>query len=279
MKKLHKEELVEKERQLASYGEEDSVVSSHEFAEILKREKTADVKVMSRFPDLDHYTDGFEGGELIIISGPPKSGKTLLAQTFTVNFVKQKVHSLWFTYEVMPRQFLARFPGPLPLFYLPRVHKPNMIRWLSERIWEAKLKYEVKAVFIDHLHYLLDIAIHRNLSLTIGTIIRELKQTAIDLNVVIFLLCHMTKIPERGKPSAHTIRDSSFVTQESDTTLVLYRIKDNLSKKVFDEAVLLVEMSRRTGCLHKKVRLIKANGLLQEVNINPKVDDERTQTD
>ena len=265
--------LVEKEEYLAHYAGGDRVVSSHEYKRILDEQKQSIFKALSRIPTLDKLLEGFEGGELIVVSGIPKSGKSLLAQTLTVNFLKQNIHSIWFSYELTPGQFFSRFPGMLPLFYLPQKHKPNMVSWVKERIQEAKLKYEIRTCFIDHLHYIVDIERMRRPSLEIGSVIRQLKQTAIDMNMVIFLLCHMAKLDRGQNPSAETIRDSNFITAESDVTLVIHRLR-----KTVNQAKLLVEMSRRTGVIRQRLKLQKINGLLQEVT-EIAHDDEGADTD
>lgn len=267
-------EIIERESRLADYQGSDRIITSHEYAQRLKEQAKPIFRVMTKIPGLDRWIEGCEGGELIIISGIPKSGKSLLAQTLTVNFLEQGVHSVWFTYELTPRQFLERFPGQeLPMFFLPREHKPNVIAWVRDRIWEAKLKYDARIVFIDHLHYIVDIERRGNLSLEIGTVVRQLKQVAIDLNMGIFLLCHMKGLEEKQRPSARAIRDSAFITAESDVTIIIHRLK-----RTENQAGLLVEYSRRTGALSQRLKLQKIDGLLKEVTENAGDEEETPRT-
>lgn len=243
---------------LAVYEGEDMIVSSHELDLDFRQRSVPYYGVKSKFPTLDKLIDGFRGGELITISGPTKNGKTLLAQSLTVNFIKQQESPLWFSFEVPPRQFLSQFPE-LPLFYLPRKLKPHILPWLMSRIAEGWVKYHTRIIFIDHLHYLFDMARLRSPSLEIGTIIRKLKSLAVKHEFIIFLLCHTTK----GKQDILTyeaIRDSSFVSQESDSVLL---IKRDL-KRGENSAVLQVEFHRRTGVLEQKIYLEKVDGYLQE---------------
>ena len=83
---------------LRNYNGEDRVVSSHEMKLALDKRPEAVIRVKSLIPSLDRYIEDFRDGELIAISGPTKMGKTLLAQTLTVNFGKQNQPALWFTY-------------------------------------------------------------------------------------------------------------------------------------------------------------------------------------
>ena len=73
--------LAEQEAALAAYAGEDRVISASEMREQIKNQPRNRVHFFSRLPGLDKLTDGFQGGELIALSGPTKNGKTLLAQT------------------------------------------------------------------------------------------------------------------------------------------------------------------------------------------------------
>ncbi len=245
---------------LKAYNGEDQIVTSHELRLFLNREKSAEyVNVKSKIPSLDKAVDGFRDGELITISGPTKNGKTLLAQTLTVNFAKQTVFPLWFSFEVPARQFLAQFPE-LPLIYMPRKLKPRAMDWFEDRVFESFAKYGTRVIFIDHLHYLVDLARQAQMSIEIGTIIRRLKTLAVQGNFVIFLLCHTKKGSSEGPLSFESLRDSSFIAQESDTVIMVKRTPE------FGEnaARARVEFHRRTGVMERVIYLQKVEGALVE---------------
>ena len=248
--------------------ENDTIVTSYELEAELNSKKEDVINVLSNIPSLDKAVDGFRLGELIVISGPTKNGKTLLAQSFTIEFVKQNIFPLWFTYEVHPRQFFRAFPE-LPLFYLPRRLKTNSTEWLLSKMQEGLKEYHTRVVFIDHLHYLFDIARVRNPSIEIGTIIRQLKTIAIEKGYIIFLLCHTRKGASDEKLSYESIRDSSFVSQESDCVLMISR---NIKNPETREAKLKIEFHRRTGILNKVVSLIKIDCFLREESYKKKSD-------
>ena len=98
----------------------------------LKQRPESVIKVKSFVPSLDDAIDHFQEGELITISGPTKSGKTLFAQTLTQAFIKQQYFPLWFSYEVPVRQFLSQF-HELPMIFLPGKLKANALDWFEER--------------------------------------------------------------------------------------------------------------------------------------------------
>jgi len=195
-----------------------------------------------------------------VISGPTKNGKTLFAQTLTKAFTEQNVFPLWFSFEVAPKYFLQAFPE-LPLFYLPRKLRMNAMDWVVKKCAESHSLYHTNVIFIDHLHYLFDIARTRNPSIEIGTIIRTLKTVAVNQGYIIFLLCHTKKgASEIKEMSYEEIRDSSFVSQESDCVMMIVRNHKNFD---LNEARLYVEFHRRTGVMHQTVDLVKVGGYLR----------------
>ena len=240
-----------------NYSGPDQVVTSFELDAILKQSGDRDLRVYSKMPTLDRLLEGFEGGELIALSGPKKSGKTLFAQSLTVNFLPVK--SLWFSYELTLKQFLRTFPD-IPLFISPLKLKAYSLPWVKEKILEALVKHGIGVVFIDHLHFLFDLIRTRNVSLEIGQVIRFLKTIAIDYNLIIFVLCHMRKITFEKEPDDSDVRDSSLISSESDSGIILWRLKNTEN-----QAMVKIPYSRRTGVLDKTFRIVKVNGLLREV--------------
>jgi len=239
------------------------IITSMEMMTEIKNRKEPEIVLKSNMPTLDRMIQGFVPGELIIISGPTKNGKTLFAQSLTYEFTKQNVFPLWFSYEVTPKYFLQAFDD-LPLFYMPRKLKMNATNWIIQKCHEAYKKYGSWVIFIDHLHYLFDIARARNPSIEIGTVIRTLKTIAVNNNYLIFLICHTRKgVNEIDNLTYEAIRDSSFVSQESDCVLMIYR---NVKLEDMNEARLLVEFHRRTGVLHTLIDMVKVGSYLKELS-------------
>lgn len=252
--------MIEKQlKNWAEYYGEDRVISSHEMELKLKEKPESIINVKSLIPSLDNAVEGFREGELIVISGPTKGGKTLMGQSLTAAFVKQQYYPLWFSFEVPVRQFLNQFKE-LPLIYLPQKLKPHALLWFEDRVYESFEKYHTRIIFCDHLHYLIDLARVRNPSIEIGQIIRKLKSLAVAGEFIIFLLCHTTKGASEENLSFESIRDSSFISQESDSVFMIKRTPEHGETT----ARLRIEFHRRTGVLEKIINLIKVNGYLFE---------------
>ena len=214
---------------LGDYGGEYAVVSSHALDYALAVRDDGDiVKLKTLIPSLDYYLGGFELGTMTFITGHPKGGKTLLCQTITEAYVRQEHQVLWIPFEVTGRRFFRGFGDVLPKFFIPEKLKRYDLEWIEDRIVEAKMKFQIQAVFIDHLHFLFDMIGGGNTSLLIGVIMRRLVGMAQDHNVALFLIAHQTKIKrdknhevletERGD-----VRDSGMIEAESDYGLAVWR--------------------------------------------------------
>lgn len=249
---------------LETYKGEDEVISSLDYQQLLK-DKKALSHIGCAIPTLEGLLNGFQIGELVIISGTTGQGKTSFAQSLTQNFFNYEgIKSLWFSYEVRPEQFFSKFPK-LPLFYLPKTLKDKSVNWLEERILEAKLKFNTQIVFVDHLHYLVDIIKTRQPSLEIGSIMRSLKTLAIRHEIIIFLIAHTTKIKFDDEPDNDSLRDSSFIAQEADIVLMLWRLQDKKTKEFTNETILKICKSRREGIISKKIKLQYLNSQFSEL--------------
>jgi len=251
---------IEVESKLAGYDGEDKVVSSQDLFKILLEKKKRDVKLKSNIPSLDNLIGGFSGGELNVVSGLTGNGKTLFCQTLTSEFAEHEKRSLWFTYEVPALQFLQQFGKDIPHIYMPSLLKSTGLEWIKERIMEAKLKYGIEAVFVDHLHFLADVMMKKYPSLEIGHVMRTLKRWAMEFNIAFFLIAHTTKVRPEQELDLGDTRDSSFIEQEADNVFYIWR-----QKKVERGAVLKIAKNRGNGVMGKKIYLIKTEHFLREV--------------
>lgn len=248
---------MEKEERLAKYVGDDEVISSlklkDHLSETFKAKKSLSLK--SGIEGIDNLIVSFEGGELTTISGPTGNGKTLCAQTLTAAFSAQERNCLWFTYEVPAYQFLRQFGADIPYFFMPKMLSGNSMTWIEDKIIEAKCKYGLDVVFVDHLHFLVDMNSRNNMSLEIGNIMRQLKKIAIKHNISFFLLAHTAKAKPDEELDNNSIRDSSFVAQESDNVFFIWRVFSN--GEAGDRAVLKITKNRRMGIMNAKVNLKK----------------------
>ena len=256
---------------LSVYDKDDRVISSEEALKELKADGLKPIfKIKSDIPKLDELIGDFRSGQVIVISAPTGQGKTTFAQTLTYSFSEQKTNCIWFSYEVGLEDFMEKMPNA-PIFYLPRRIKQNSLSWVEMRIKESIVKYDAKVVFIDHLHYLLEMqkmAEAKSISLLVGMMMRELKKIALENEIIIFLISHMRKVKyeENALPDIDDLRDSSFVGQEADMVLFLHRIVEEIGGSFIftHNAILKVAKNRRLGNLGY-VKLELVNGRFREL--------------
>jgi hypothetical protein len=186
-----------------------------------------------------------------VISGHTNEGKTSLCRTFTDAFAKQGVNPLWFSYEEVEEEFLEKFPESiLPFFYMPNELTDKSITWVHERIKEGRLKYGCKVVFVDHLHYLVDLYKIKNASIEIGAVMRSIKKVAIMNRIAFFLVAHVAKVDRSRELQAGDTRDSSFVEQEADIVMYVWRDKNKE-----DTSIVKITKNRKRGKVNIKAVL------------------------
>lgn len=256
----NKESLVRLKEMAKVYEGEDKIITTEDIITRLKNEPEEE-KFMSGFPSLDNILKGFRPQQLIVISAATKSGKTSLCVDFTTKL--EALNPLWFPFEEsadeLVRKFLERGEKP-PVFCTPAAIRGNTLLWLEKRIIESIAKYNTKIVFIDHLHFIVPFSEQRQ-DLRIGETMRELKTLAKKWNITIFLIAHMKKTKVDSAPTLEDLRDSSFIAQEADTVMLLWRETKRGRKEVeiTNNSILSVQANRRTGTTGN-VRLVFHNG-------------------
>lgn len=247
------------------------------------------------FDQLDKVINGVCSGELVVVTAESGVGKSTLCQSITMNLAKQGIASLWYTLEISLENFLVPFvqndpeakwdkEGKLhkvsnyPIYFPEKVETINF-QTLKQAIRYANIKFGVEHVFIDHMHYLLsgkELTSTKSTSLFIGDKLRQLRQIAHETGVSIFLVAHLSKVPQDREPTMNDLRDSSFLQQEADVVLLLHRkrLKTPLEVKLGDMTYYetfspivhcQIEKSRRTG-RKGKIFLQWRNGLYNEIS-------------
>lgn len=252
------EQKIRREILLKDYRGPDRVIHAEErFSQIAEEEKNSPkFSALMGMPSLDECTAGFRPGQLVIVSGPPKNGKTLFCQNLTARFTSQGHRCLWFEYELSGSEFLKKFPAGKLDFYVPADMVNKNLDWVEDRVIESKQKFSTDIVFIDHLDFLRE---HRmmmknlnmNMSTYIGAIIQGVKTMAVQHNVLIFLMSHIRKNEwTSGKlPTSEELSDSRHVAQLADTVMMVMRKRNKENGNLYHEtdAIIGVIESRQTG--------------------------------
>lgn len=255
-------DTLKQEQALASYEGEDKIVPGNVLYMEIKQQAKPMLSFNSGLPKLDRITGGFNGGQLVVVSGTTGHGKTTFCQTLCLNIMTQGLLSTWFSYELQPEYFLEQFSDDtMANILMPSVLSGRSAEWINLRTWESKLKYGSTVVFIDHLHFLVDLHKSRNISFDVGSVVRNLKLMALKHNIVVFLICHTMKTKEDTdmELGLGSVRDSSLIEQEADQVYYIWR-----DSEVETRSILKVAKNRKRGIINKKIRLIFQGGKLYE---------------
>lgn len=247
-----------------NYDGEDKIISTLELIERIKNQPEPAYRIFSGFNPIDQATTGFKPGQLITISAPTGHGKTKFCETLNYNFYQQGHTPLWFPFEMSAEEILNRMGSNYPQFHLPAQMTGNDPKWIEQRILESISKYKTKLVFIDHLHYIIPPGAigSSNASLVIGQAVRELKLIAIQNQITIFLIAHMKKPSYNEAMGNNSVRDSSFVTQESDFVFLLKRdseVEDGMT--VSKDTTQLALTKNRTNGKELKISMKLQNNI------------------
>lgn len=245
------------------YDREDKVIPLAELAERVRNEppRTA---YLTGFENLDRITGGFREEQLVIIAAARKSGKTSLSLAMTRNMTAYK--PLWFSYEQSFDELVGNWIEQgrelgmsdeqtiksMPVCFVPNkleTDRAKVLHWIECRLVESIAKFNSKVVFIDHLHYLVNLS-SNSLANEMRIITQNLKRMAKKWKVVFIVMAHVNKNAKlETAPTTDDIADASAVAQEADIVMMLWRKaqRENGNLVFFNELSVNVQANRRTG--------------------------------
>jgi replicative DNA helicase len=214
--------------------------------------------VPSGFPDIDKMTNGFQGGELVIIGGRPSMGKSAFAVNIAENAaVMYKVPVAIFSlemseFQLVHRMFASQSEVPLHRLRNGGLHKEDWPRLISAAgvlsgapIWiddsPAPTVLEIRAkcrrlkaennlgmVLIDYLQMIKPFGRAENRVQEISQITRALKGLSKELNVPVVALSQLSRgVEQRSgsdkRPQLSDLRESGSVEQDADVVMFVFR--------------------------------------------------------
>jgi replicative DNA helicase len=206
---------------MSVYTGENEVVSSEDLLEEVKQFENEE-RYYTGIVALDNILDGFRSNQVIAVAAPTKAGKT----QFCMHIARSLPNPTMFLFEESAAEVLYKYYKKgvkLPRFYTPRNVVGLDLDGVYLKMIESWAKYNSRIFFIDHLHYLLDDDNNINTTYKIKTVMQQLKEFAKRHGFTIFLVAHIKHIAVDQPPGAEAIRDSSFVAQYADTTIMLWR--------------------------------------------------------
>ena len=235
---------------LKTYEGPDKVISIEDKLKELEEENKdrPHFGVKTNLPSLDYCLDGFRLGQLVVMSGPPKHGKTQMGLTFTKHFVEQGQRVLWFEFEYEEEEFLKdKMPqdifGKIKVFTSRQIPRKGTLDWIEKRIIESNLKYGTQLVFIDNSDFLkdpesFDPKVSINHADYVERIFVGLKNIARTHRIIIFIFHHIRKSNWHSNklPTSEELKDSGAPARLCDFVIMQIRMskKDNWGNTVYD---------------------------------------------
>lgn len=236
------------EKAMLVYSGEDELISSLDILERIKTQPEEE-KFMTGIVALDNILKGFRKNQLIVLAAPTKSGKSQMTIELAIRMKETNPVFIPFeeSAEELVRKFHDRQEVP-PLFYTPKNITGNTISWIEKKVVEGIVKFNSKLFFIDHLHFIVPFSSDR-LDTRIGQVMRDLKKIAKEHEVIIVIVAHLKKTNMVVSPTLEDLRDSSFIAQEADTVLMMWRAAERRDNEmvITNKTLLSVQANRRTG--------------------------------
>lgn len=259
------------------------VTEAIDLMEKLAIDPNANMGVKVGFPTLDHMTNGFKDGELIIIAARPGIGKTTLAVNFAINAALKYSKSIaMFDLEMSCLQVAQRYmcaTGRIPMNEVKLGTKNNNI-WNT--IFETKKILENTNIYVDDTTSItpseilskcrklkaqhgLDMIIIDYLQLMkseqsskdgnrqqeVADLTRSIKLAARELRVPIILLSQLNRDSDKQnrKPQLTDLRESGSIEQDADIVMFISDQKAEAAQESNDDALdyTLIIAKHRNG--------------------------------
>jgi replicative DNA helicase len=228
---------------------------------------------------------GVRAGDLVVITGLSEGGKTTLAQSLSVNLSNEMLPSLWFSYEVILSNLAARFKSMGMndknfLIYVPKRNTSGNLKWIKNKIVESYEKFKTKFIFIDHLDHLSPTNIRSSdqKRMIIGNICQELKDIAIEMEMIIFLIIHVTKIPNHRQIEMQDLGESSKTYQIPDSIFCItrqteIRMEDGKKVEVQENRSIIRMLKNRLTGIKPKLDVVLENNVFVPLSEEKKEED------
>lgn len=184
----------------------------------------------------------FVPGDLIVVSGQAKIGKTTFALNLLLHQAVQNVPVLNYCLEMRKERIVPKIIswfrgissesitkedatyvktmfGKKP-FYLAHSYKftPEDV---FETIRTAVRRYGIELMVFDHLHFLVRSIDH--VTSEVSAAVRAFKLLAEELKIPIILICQPGKLRNNRRMTVDDLRDSSSIGQDADTVIIVHR--------------------------------------------------------
>ena len=208
------------------------------------------------FADLDHLTNGFHGGQMIIVAARPGVGKSTIALDFMrACSIKERKASVIFSLEMSKVEIMFRLLSAESSVKLSDMRGGRMTdeEWakLANRAGEIedaplfiddspnltmmeirskarrlKQQYDLQMIVVDYLQLMSSGKRVESRQQEVSEFSRQLKLLAKELDVPLVAISQLNRGPESRtdkKPQVADLRESGSLEQDADIVMLLYR--------------------------------------------------------
>jgi replicative DNA helicase len=212
--------------------------------------------VPTGFADLDDLTNGFHGGQMIIVAARPAMGKSTLALDFCrAASIHNNLASVFFSLEMTRSEIAMRLlsaEAKIPLNHIRNGNmtdedwdkmarkmgdvsaapmfiddSPNMTMMeIRSKARRLKQKHDLKLIVIDYMQLMSSGKKVESRQLEVSEFSRQIKLLAKELEVPVIALSQLNRGPEQRadkKPMAADLRESGSLEQDADMIILLHR--------------------------------------------------------
>lgn len=212
--------------------------------------------VPTGFADLDDLTNGFQGGQMIIVAARPAMGKSTLALDFCrAASIHNNLTSVFFSLEMSRAEITMRLlsaEAKVPLNHIrngnmtdddwnklarhmPAVSaapmfiddSPNMTMMeIRSKARRLKQRHDLKLIVLDYLQLMSSGKKVESRQLEVSEFSRQIKLLAKELEVPIITLSQLNRGSEQRadkRPMVSDLRESGSLEQDADMVVLLHR--------------------------------------------------------
>ena len=235
--------------------------------------------ITSGFKNVDHYTGGFDKGDLVIIAGRPAMGKSTYAINQMYEQAKVGHPVMLFTWEMSEQEIRNKIIANKSGVNSQKIKNGSFDKNTKQRLIKAAAELEGLPIYIttqksyDPLFYRAEVRRnkrkygvenfyfdHIGLSIEgydpnkeISRLSRTFKNVASDEEVVIYAISQLSRAVEKRenkRPMLSDLRDSGSLEQDANKILFLYREAyykkgdKNIDENAPDKTEVLIEKNR-----------------------------------
>lgn len=263
------------------------MLSLHRHMESVKGKKL--LGVPTGFNQLDKYTYGLQGGQLVVVGARPSVGKSAFANQLALNAARNNYQVGIISLEMPETQVGARIAALYSDIEFWRIYRNRMndpgqedmfLRMSSDiaslpirlsdktnvsasdirsKAYKLHKKGQLNLLIIDYLQLIEgEGKSSDNREREVAKLSRSLKLLAMDLNIPVILLCQLNRDSEKSinkKPKLQNLRESGAIEQDADLVMLLHRdwkagvLVDSMGNTTEFKANLIIEKNRNGECI------------------------------